>query len=295
MSVSAQPSIVVFGEVLFDCFPGGENVLGGAPFNVAWHLQAFGDQPYFVSSVGNDELGARIRQAMTLWGMSAGALQQDALHPTGQVQVSIIDNEPQYTITPDSAYDFIDKNKLSDLPEQGVLYHGSLALRQATSREAFEQLTQQTQLPRFLDVNLRSPWWNQEDVLLWLSEATWAKLNEDELFLLYGDGELSQRMEQCLNECQLDWLVVTRGAHGAVALTKEDGFLSVEPEEITNFVDTVGAGDAFTSVLLHGLLHGWPLAQSLQRAQQFASAIVGHRGATPMEKNFYYPFVMGKS
>ena len=32
--------ITVFGEVLFDQFPDGANVLGGAPFNVAWHLKA---------------------------------------------------------------------------------------------------------------------------------------------------------------------------------------------------------------------------------------------------------------
>jgi len=34
--------IGIFGEVLFDQFPDGQQVLGGAPFNVAWHLQAFG-------------------------------------------------------------------------------------------------------------------------------------------------------------------------------------------------------------------------------------------------------------
>ena len=44
---SAVP--VVFGEVLFDIFPDGAKHLGGAPFNVAWHLQAFGDQPLFLS------------------------------------------------------------------------------------------------------------------------------------------------------------------------------------------------------------------------------------------------------
>ncbi len=36
---------VIFGEVLFDCFSDGNSVLGGAPFNVAWHLQAFGLSP----------------------------------------------------------------------------------------------------------------------------------------------------------------------------------------------------------------------------------------------------------
>ena len=48
----ARPA--VFGEVLFDCFADGTRVLGGAPFNVAWHLQAFGEAPLFVSRVGDD-------------------------------------------------------------------------------------------------------------------------------------------------------------------------------------------------------------------------------------------------
>jgi len=36
-----NPLLHIFGEVLFDHFPDGSRVLGGAPFNVAWHLQAF--------------------------------------------------------------------------------------------------------------------------------------------------------------------------------------------------------------------------------------------------------------
>ena len=48
-------TIGIFGEVLFDCFPDGREVLGGAPFNVAWHLHAFGQSPVFVSRVGDDE------------------------------------------------------------------------------------------------------------------------------------------------------------------------------------------------------------------------------------------------
>jgi len=38
--LAARP--VLFGEVLFDHFPDGSEVLGGAPFNVAWHLQGLG-------------------------------------------------------------------------------------------------------------------------------------------------------------------------------------------------------------------------------------------------------------
>ena len=48
---------LIFGEVLFDRFPDGSIVLGGAPFNIAWHLQAFKQSPLFISRVGDDPLG----------------------------------------------------------------------------------------------------------------------------------------------------------------------------------------------------------------------------------------------
>ncbi len=89
-----MPRITVFGEVLFDCFPGGEQVLGGAPFNVAWHLQAFGQRPRFVSRVGEDEAGRRIRRAMSDWGMDTDDLQRDPRHATGQVQITFSGGEP---------------------------------------------------------------------------------------------------------------------------------------------------------------------------------------------------------
>ena len=50
---------VILGEVLFDRFPDATEVLGGAPFNVAWHLQGFGAAPLFVSRVGADAAGER--------------------------------------------------------------------------------------------------------------------------------------------------------------------------------------------------------------------------------------------
>ncbi|NIR30149.1 MAG: carbohydrate kinase, partial [Gammaproteobacteria bacterium] len=59
-AVGARP--VVFGEVLFDQFEDGDAVLGGAPFNVAWHLQGLGLRPFFASRIGEDRLGERVRE-----------------------------------------------------------------------------------------------------------------------------------------------------------------------------------------------------------------------------------------
>ena len=49
--LSNNSPVIIFGEALFDCFEGIDPVLGGAPFNVAWHLQAFGAQAHFLRAV----------------------------------------------------------------------------------------------------------------------------------------------------------------------------------------------------------------------------------------------------
>jgi fructokinase len=54
MRVIAEGRPVIVGEVLFDTLPSGEAMLGGAPFNVAWHLKGFGLDPLFISKVGED-------------------------------------------------------------------------------------------------------------------------------------------------------------------------------------------------------------------------------------------------
>ena len=285
---------VLFGEVLFDRFPDGE-VLGGAPFNVAWHLRGFGENPLFISRVGDDDGGRKVRLAMDAWGMDASGLQVDAEHPTGAVRIELVDGEPRFEILPDQAYDYI---YLADVPELGrpaFLYHGSLALRRAqapSSRTTLETLVRHYEIPVFLDVNLRPPWWTADDVLRWAVQANWIKLNLDELeTLVPGEEAPEARARQFLAKYSLEYLILTRGSEGALALSATGEAESVRPVPATHVVDTVGAGDAFTSVFLLGRLRGWPLATTLERAQAFASAIVGVRGATVADRAFYQQFL----
>lgn len=283
--------ISVFGEVLFDCFPSGEKVLGGAPFNVAWHLQAFGQRPRFVSSVGDDDAGRAIRHAMQRWGMDTGALQTDVNRSTGEVRVSLQDGEPAYDIVDQVAYDFIDAAQLGDVAG-GMLYHGSLALRHEVSRLALEKLKSARSTAVFMDVNLRDPWWRSEAVLAWVDAADWVKLNEAELDLLQvRSTDLLAAAETFMRQHGLTGLVVTRGERGALAVTHDQAPIEVAPVRALEVVDTVGAGDALSAVLLLGLNLGWPMRQTLERAQTFASALVGRRGATVDDADFYRLFI----
>lgn len=279
---------LVFGEVLFDHFPDGSRVLGGAPFNVAWHLQAFGLAPQFISCVGNDAEGQEISDLMTAWSMNLGGLQHDSEHPTGNVQVHIEQGEPHYDIVENSAFDFISAHSLSHQATQGILYHGSLALRNPVSRAALHALKARHQGKVFIDINLRAPWWQKEDLLPLLHDATWVKLNEHELVEFYPATDLNTAAQQFSQQFELDILFVTCGKQGAIAwdAVQKQQF-NIKPSSNIAVVDTVGAGDAFASVLILGLSQQWAIQDTLNRAQTFASEVVGRRGATVADKAFY--------
>ncbi len=284
--------VCVFGEVLFDVFHDGNRVLGGAPFNVAWHLQAFGQSPWFISSVGDDAQGEHIRAAMADWGMAVGGLATDASHPTGQVAVSLNAGEPTYDIVDRCAYDYIDLQTMREPPACGLLYHGSLALRNPVSARSLAALKAGGPGTVFVDVNLRDPWWSAEVVREMVRDADWVKLNRDELGLLAGgSGDLSERARRFQSENGLAGLVVTLGARGAMGFAGEDEFAEVAPPPALRVVDAVGAGDAFAAVLILGIAGDWPLAVTLERAQEFASRVVQQRGATAANRDFYLPFV----
>lgn len=286
-----QQHIHLFGEVLFDHFPDGSRVLGGAPFNVAWHLQAFGQTPNFISRIGADHAGQEISDLMTMWGMRLDNVQLDRTHPTGSVQVRMVHAEPHYDIVADSAYDFIASDLLNDQATHGIFYHGSLAIRHKTSRATLQYLTEKHCGKIFIDVNLRPPYWQKDSLFALLHAAHWVKLNEAELKILSNvQGDLHSMMQSFFQQFTLETLIVTCGEQGAIALNKQQQFIHVQPASSTVVVDTVGAGDAFSAVLLLGIHQGWSLAKTLARAQTFAAGLVGQRGATVSEQAFYRHF-----
>ena len=79
-------AVLLFGEILIDRFPDRE-VLGGAPFNVARHLHAFGCTPVLITRVGQDAAGARLLQTLKSAGMTTHGVQLDFVHHTGVVEV----------------------------------------------------------------------------------------------------------------------------------------------------------------------------------------------------------------
>ncbi len=291
----SMPRPIVFGEALYDVFDGESEVLGGAPFNVAWHLQGFGREPRFVGARGDDERGRRIDSTMDEWGMDTVGLQVDPGHGTGVVHARVDGHDVEYDIVEDVAYDHVDAEAALaavDELEPACLVHGTLALRADESRRAFRRIRESTSVPVFCDVNLRPPHTPLERAREAVEHATWVKLNADELNQLAGTtardrGALLAAAERLLRDNDLQRLVVTLGADGALAVDATAGAASVEGATVENFVDPVGAGDAFASVTLIGLLDDWPVEVALRRANEFAAVVCERQGATLPDRADY--------
>lgn len=298
------PAVLLFGELLVDCFPDRE-VSGGTPFNVARHLIGLGGgaglDPVLVTRIGKDERGRRLLETIQAAGLAIDGVQQDSLHLTGQVNITLDGDTGghQFEIVPNQAWDFIhaDMARLAGLSHRPQwVYFGTLAQRGA-SRFALRALLRTTHAKGFLDINLRDPW-VRKDVLRWsLGKAEIVKMNEEELSRVAGMLGLGSAPPRALGERLIDafnihQLLVTQGGKGAWLLDDGSGYFhSRTAEPIIDPVDSVGAGDAFAAVFILGLTQGWPVGQTLERAHRFAGEVCRLRGAIPDSADFYRPFI----
>jgi fructokinase len=300
------PKIVVLGEALLDHFA-TKRVVGGAPFNVARNLAALGESPLMVTRIGEDDDARELRREFARFSMPTNGVQVDVARPTGNVKVTLCDGQPEYEIAAGQAWDAIDTaaaiNAVSaSTPE--LICFGTLAQRDATSRQAIREVISHTKATRVLDLNLRSAPDNREVSAWSMWSADIVKVNGDELAQLFAwflandendfsrdqhaNGPAEQRgVNALMRQFDFQTLIVTRGAHGYTAYGKGGELLAMGAAPQVNVVDTVGAGDAFLSMYLVGVRRNWPLADSLRRAAMFAADVCTLHGAVSDDMDFY--------
>ena len=286
---------VIIGEVLFDLFEDGQAVLGGAPLNVAWHLQGFGLSPLLISRVGEDRYGEQITETMQKWGMDLSGLQIDPAHSTGLVKVKLDKGQAAFEICDAAAYDYINLAQ-TDLALTKIsspfLYYGSLAARHHQVYDTIQQLRQAAS-QSFVDINLRPPWWDMQKLTRLMQGVNYLKVNDDELCRLTGVSDdlsaMADATKDLIQQYQIDTVIVTRGDQGALVVTA-DNIIQSPPVRVHNMQDTVGAGDAFSAVSMLGVMQEWEPALIFARATEFAARICEQRGATNFDLAMYDNF-----
>lgn len=287
--------VAVFGETLVDEFP-DRSVLGGAPFNVAYHLKQLGIEPVLVTRVGRDESGDRLWNAMRSAGMDTRGVQRDPVLPTGRVRVTFDDGGHRFEILGNQAYDAIDRFDAAAAvrtAQPRLVYFGTLAQRSEKSLAALDATLTATYSFCWLDINLRAPYDGTDVILHSLEMAEDLKLNDDELGIVAGRLDLPGsdpeiHVAELIERFDLRCVTVTCGARGAWSLDADGNHARVEGRPLDGpLVDTVGAGDGFAAVLIAGFLRDWTPQQTLERADAFARRLCLIRGAIPDDPAIY--------
>jgi fructokinase len=214
-----------------------------------------------------------------------------------------------FEIPPDQAFDRIDAAQAvaaarafeTDTP---WLYFGTLALRAPASRAALAAVRQATPHRAFVDLNWREAGPSPEVILELLHDVHVLKLSDTELTQLLGwlglapmpgvpaldDAHAS--MAALCARTGARHVLVSHGADGAAAWSADGHCVArVAAPPLPQLVDTVGAGDAFSAMMLAGLALGHPLACMVGQSVAFASQSCGWRGALPAEMTLYRPWL----
>jgi fructokinase len=258
-SEEAKQVFIVVGEALVDLVGqrGGRTLAahpGGSPANVALGLGRLGVTVTLKTRLGRDSFGEMIR----------GHLEASGVRVDGGLDEGVSTSLAIATLAAGIAsYDFRiewDVGDLSPLPvETRCLHTGSLATALAPGKDSVVDLIQREhergRVTISYDPNVRpallgEPARARPDIERLVTLSDVVKVSDEDLRWLYPD-----RSDE---EVAQDWLalgpalvVVTRGGAGVYAVAAD---VELRRDAVPiDLVDTVGAGDSFTSGLLDGL------------------------------------------
>ena len=258
MSLLSTAPVACFGEILWDILPTGRR-LGGAPFNVCYHLGRLGVPARMISRIGGDEAGAAIQTLLQEQQVDESFVQVTANAPTGYVfATEVRPNEMAYEIVENVAWDGIvtTPGNLALVAEAPFFVFGSLAARSATSHDTLFALLDNATCAVF-DINLRHPFYAAGLISSLLEKTHILKINENELDILAGwfgfAGDMLQKLQALYRRFSLNEILLTLGADGALVF--KDGMHWSRAGIATKVADTVGSGDAFLAGYLLSLIH----------------------------------------
>lgn len=287
MSNSQQNYIVGIGEALWDMLPEGRKI-GGAPANFTYHVSQFGLDAVAVSAVGDDELGAEIRQTFEEKDLQTQLA--TVPYPTGTVAVTLdAKGIPHYEICEGVAWDNIPFSpELEALARNTIaVCYGTLAQRNSVSRKTIESFI--AAMPadgiKICDINLRGTFYNKEVLESSMRACDILKINDeeiDEVSRLLGAEFPTQRMAalNLMSRYEIDILILTCGTNGSYIYSM-DGTESFLPTPKVKVADTVGAGDSFTGAFIAALLCGKDIKKAHALAVEVSAYVCTQNGAMP--------------
>ncbi|WP_435888366.1 sugar kinase [Streptomyces niveus] len=234
--------------------------VAGAESNVAMYLADHGVPARWVSALGDDPFGRRVRERIAASGVDVSGVRTDPARPTGLlVKNPGTDSTGVHYYRTGSAASALGPPALDDpaVRDAGLVHLTGITPALSASCRALVDRALRPERPYAVsfDVNHRPALWLDEpaaEVLLPLAaRADLVLVGLDEAQALWGPALTSADAVRALLP-QPRLLVVKDGARAATAYVGPDTYTVPAPK--VRVVEPVGAGDAFAGGFLAGLL-----------------------------------------
>lgn len=286
------PEVVALGETMLSLIAVGVPLVeatelrvshGGAESNTCVGLVRLGIRATWVSRLGEDEAGDRIRAELAAAGVDLRWVRRDPGRPTG-VMLRGTSGAPASYRRAGSAASALSPEDLDGVPledARAVLVTGITALIGEEPARTAIALLERARGLRVVDPNLRRGLWGSGRA----AELIRPLLERSDL-VLGGASELDELLgttgRETAERCRAlgaREVVLKRGREGAAALTPDGAWVETTSSPVPD-VDPVGAGDAFNAGYLAARLRRRPIPEALELGARCGAAVASTVGDT---------------
>jgi 2-dehydro-3-deoxygluconokinase len=262
--------------------------IAGAETNLCIALARLGHSVRFISKVGMDPFGEKIKTILTNEGVTNDSVIEDGHNPTGIFfREWLPDGQRRvYYYRKGSAASFISPADLKpDYFKQVKILHLT-GITPALSKQCLEtchsaiELAQDARAVISFDPNYRAPLWDYETakkvLIPLMRQANFVMMGHEDAYALFGKLGDEQLLDSVAS-LGVSISILKRAEKGAVALVGGK-LIEVPAFSVEKVMDPVGAGDGFDAGFLAGWLRGWSIERALALGAKIGALAVTEMG-----------------
>ncbi len=290
----------------FNDIKGFDAFVGGSPLNIAVGCARLGVNASLLTGVGNDKVGEFIVNFLNKEGVNTHCIPVKNQSRSSAVVLGI---EPPdkfpLVYYRDNAADSqisIDDVIEANVQDYKILLINGTALNIEPSRSATffaTEMAEKNNVDVVLDLDFRADQWHdyrsfgltvrailpkvkiaigtEEEILAaTMSSASQVTIKDQQISAPEISGDIDASIAQLLTS-GIEILIVKRGEDGA-SIYKANGSREDVPGFPVEVLNVLGAGDAFASGFLYGILQGWDLYKSCRMGNASGAQVVTKKG-----------------
>jgi 5-dehydro-2-deoxygluconokinase len=290
----------------FNDIKGFDAFVGGSPLNIAVGCARLGVNASLLTAVGNDKVGEFILNFLEKEGVNIHAIpvKKGARSSAVVLGIEPPDKFPLVYYrdnAADSQVDIDDVDK-ANISEYRILLINGTAMNIEPSRSATfhaTEIAKKNNVDVVLDLDFRADQWHdyraygltmravlpsvkiaigtEEEILAaTMDKASQVTIRDQQISAPEIKGDINRSIERLLTT-GIETLIVKRGKDGASIYGKEGKRQDV-PGFPVDVLNILGAGDAFASGFLYGVLRGWDLYRSCRMGNASGAHVVTQKG-----------------